>query len=77
MKSLPMFRQSRRLVTTLLSAILVASAASSFAAPTDPTGPLHLNANENLFGFSPKAQEAVIKAIESGNFYNRNELDEL
>ncbi len=77
MKSLPMLRQSRRLATTLLSAILVASAASTFAAPTDTTSPLHLNANENLFGFSPKAQEAVIKAVESGNFYNRNELDDL
>src|SRR3954466_1284672 len=77
MKSLLCLSPRRRLATALLSAVLAASAATAVAAPTDTTSPLHLNGNENLFGFSPRVQSAVTKAIESGNFYNRNDVDDL
>lgn len=73
MKSLLRF-STHHLAGSLLSVLL---AAQALAAPTDASSPLHLNGNENLFGFSPRVQAAVTKAIESGNFYNRNDVDDL
>lgn len=63
-----------RLRSLLIAASLLVSV---HAAPTDPDSPVRLGSNENAFGFTPKAKAAMIAAIESGNYYNRNELDEM
>lgn len=67
--------------STLLRLAVLASALTAFslltAAPTDTTSPLRLGSNENPFGYSPKAKEAVMKYLESANYYNRNEVDEM
>lgn len=47
------------------------------AAPVNNSDVLRLGSNENPFGFSPKAQEAMIAAISSANYYNRDVVREL
>jgi len=60
-----------------LGAALLLGCVSASAAPTDTTSPLRLGSNENPFGYSPKAKAAVIQYLESANYYNRNEVDEM
>jgi histidinol-phosphate aminotransferase len=61
----------------LHAGLAFAGLATLSAAPTDASSPLRLGSNENPFGYSPKAKEAVIRYIESANYYNRNEVDEM
>lgn len=63
----------------ILSAAAGALAVSSlvFAEPTLEKSPSRLSSNENAFGFTPKAKEAMLKYIDSGNYYNHNEVSEL
>lgn len=56
---------------------LLAFATAASAAPTDKNSPIRLGSNENAFGFSPKAKAAVLEYVESANYYNRNEVDDL
>ncbi len=67
---------SRRLVAAA-SALVFALATPLWSAPTDPESPVRLGSNENAFGYTPKAKEAMIAAIESSNYYNRNEVEEM
>lgn len=45
--------------------------------PTINDGATRISSNENPFGFSPKALERMKAALEDGNYYNHNELDEM
>jgi len=45
--------------------------------PTLENSPTRLSSNENAFGYTPKAKEAMIKYLDSGNYYNRNNVQEL
>lgn len=67
--------------TTLSSAIaalaLVAATGITTAAPLNHPDIVRLGSNENPFGFSPKAREAMIAAIDSANYYNRDVVQEL
>lgn len=67
--------------TTLSSAIaalaLVAATGTATAAPLNNPDIVRLGSNENPFGFSPKAREAMIAAIDSANYYNRDVVQEL
>lgn len=47
------------------------------AQPTLEDSPIRLSSNENAFGFTPKAKESMIKYIENGGYYNRNNVSEL
>jgi len=66
-----------RIFAYTAAGVLAAAALSLTAAPTDPESPIRLGSNENAFGYTPKAKDAMIAAIESGNYYNRNEVDEM
>lgn len=44
--------------------------------PTANDGFIRLSSNENAFGFSPKALTAMLEVLESGNYYNRNNVDD-
>ena len=46
-------------------------------APTELGSPIRLSSNENAFGYTPKAKEAMIAALDSGSYYNRNEVEKL
>eukprot|EP01034_Spumella_vulgaris_P012122 gene12122-15432_t len=59
------------------AALGLATLVTLAAAPANEDGPVRLGSNENAFGFTPKAEAALIKAIKSGNYYNRDEVDEM
>jgi histidinol-phosphate aminotransferase len=46
----------------------------TFAQPTANDGLVRLSSNENAFGFSPRAKARMLAALESGNYYNRDEV---
>lgn len=72
----PAERRSRGwLVPAFIASALCAS--SLAVTPTQVDSPVRLSSNENAFGFTPKAKEAMLKHIESGGFYNRNNVSEL
>ncbi|HEY0944410.1 MAG TPA: histidinol-phosphate transaminase [Opitutaceae bacterium] len=78
MKELSSTPLPRRLAAVALFALVAAATVARLsAAPTDPNSPVRLGSNENPFGFSPKAKEAILKYVESGNYYNRNDVDAL
>ena len=45
--------------------------------PTLENSPTRLSSNENAFGFTPKALAAMIESLESGSYYNRNDVSDL
>jgi histidinol-phosphate aminotransferase len=59
-------------------ALLALSVQASFAqgTPTANDGLIRLGSNENAFGYSPRALAAMTAVLESGNFYNRNNVDD-
>jgi histidinol-phosphate aminotransferase len=59
------------------AALGLATLVTLAAAPANEDGPVRLGSNENAFGFTPKAEAALIKAIKTGNYYNRDEVDEM
>jgi histidinol-phosphate aminotransferase len=59
------------------AALGLALALTFTASAASDDGPVRLGSNENAFGFTPKAEAALIRAIKTGNYYNRNEVDEL
>ncbi len=71
---IPRALASRR---ALFAALGLASLVNLSAAPANEDGPVRLGSNENAFGFTPKAEAALIKAIKTGNYYNRDEVEEM
>ena len=61
----------------LAAAFGLATLVTLTAAPANEDGPVRLGSNENAFGFTPKAEAALITAIKTGNYYNRDEVDEM
>ncbi|MDQ8204056.1 aminotransferase class I/II-fold pyridoxal phosphate-dependent enzyme [Pelagicoccus sp. SDUM812003] len=57
--------------------LLSAGAFAIEAAPTLENSPIRLSSNENAFGYTPNAKEAMLEAIDSGSYYNRNNVAEL
>lgn len=71
-------RQSRwALPTFLLSAALGVASLQAEVAPTLEDSPIRLSSNENAFGYTPKAKEAMVEALDGGSYYNRNNVGEL
>jgi len=69
---------ARRLTCTALLALAVLTPSQIFAGtPTINDGKTRISSNENPFGFSPKALERMKAALDSGNYYNRNDVDDL
>ena len=69
---------ARRLSSTALVALALLAPTQIFAgAPTIADGKTRISSNENPFGFSPKALERMKAALDSGNYYNRNDVDDL
>ncbi len=46
-------------------------------APTLENSPVRLSSNENAFGYTPNAKLAMMKALDGGSYYNRNDVSEL
>lgn len=70
---------ARRLVgAAVLAFASFAPAAALFAGkPTIDDGNVRISSNENPYGFTPKALERMKASLDSGNYYNGNELGEL
>ncbi len=68
-----------RLTARAFSAVVALSLATVLHAgnPTINDGAVRISSNENAFGFSPKALERMKAALESGNYYNRNDVLDL
>lgn len=56
---------------------LLTSSLLAQPAPTLENSPTRLSSNENAFGYTPKAKEAMIAALDGGSYYNRNDVSEL
>ena len=71
--------QNRSVSPLAVLCLLGALAAPSFlsAQPTLEDSPIRLSSNENAYGFTPKAKEAMMKYIKNGGYYNRNYVSEL
>ena len=65
-----------RLNKIRLAGLLLAAAFAS-AAPAPPTDMLRLGSNENPYGYTPKAEVAMVEAIKSAQYYNRTEIQAL
>ena len=75
-----MNRPSLHLGRLLAASSLAAVFAFSLAVAGEPTandGFIRLSSNENAFGFTPKASAAMTAVLESGNYYNRNNVSDL
>lgn len=68
-------RPSRRIALVLSLALAAASSLSLQAGkPTLENSPVRISSNENPFGMTPKALERMKAALDSGNYYNHNEV---
>lgn len=66
----------RQSITASLALTVFASLALA-GEPTANDGLIRLSSNENAFGFTPKATAAMAAVLESGNYYNRNDVTDL
>lgn len=68
-----------RLCRCIALVLSLASATSLVHAgkPTINDGAVRISSNENAFGFTPKALERMKAALDAGNYYNRNDVDEM
>jgi histidinol-phosphate aminotransferase len=72
------FRTLRPATASLaLAALLVASPLAFAGKPTIDDGNVRISSNENAWGFSPKALERMREVLDSGNYYNGNEVAEM
>lgn len=69
--------QFRRFLGSAAFAATLLIAPAIGAAPLAGGDVLRLGSNENPFGFSPKARDAMVAALESANYYNRDVVREL
>jgi len=60
-----------------IASSLIASSLLAEPAPTLENSPTRLSSNENAFGYTEKAKAAMIEALDSGGYYNRNNVSEL
>lgn len=68
-------RPSRRIALALSLVVAAATSASLHAGkPTLENSPVRISSNENPFGMTPKALERMKAALDSGNYYNHNEV---
>jgi histidinol-phosphate aminotransferase len=68
----------RRVTTTALLALALLSPSLAFAGkPLINDGNTRISSNENPYGFTPKALARMKDAIDSGNYYNHDEVDEM
>lgn len=68
---------SRRLALLAMASLACTGLALHAGPPTLNDGKTRISSNENAFGFSPKAIERMKATLESGNYYNRNNVDDL
>ncbi len=74
--SLPGLRRSRAQTLSLVAALSLATFLHA-GSPTAGTDVTRIGSNENAFGFTPKALERMKAALDAGNYYNRNDVDDL
>ncbi len=76
--STPVVRRMRNWIAPVaIAGSLLASSLVGEPAPTLKDSPTRLSSNENAFGYTPKAKAAMIKALESGSYYNWNNIGDL
>lgn len=63
-----------RSLLLLATGLLLAPALLTAGLPTAGERPYRLSSNENAFGYSPKALAAMKAVLESGNYYNWNNV---
>lgn len=76
MKKISRHASRRKSLFTPVLAVLF-TASWSIGAPSLENSPTRLSSNENAFGYTPNAKEAMIKYIDSGSYYNRNNVMDL
>lgn len=64
-------------IPAAIAGTLVTSSLVGEPAPTLENSPIRLSSNENAFGYTPKAKEAMLKALDGGSYYNWNDVGEL
>ena len=74
LSSLPFRRGS---IAALLAVSFLAPSPAFAGKPTINDGNTRISSNENPYGFSPKALERMKAALESGNYYNQNEVADM
>jgi histidinol-phosphate aminotransferase len=74
--NLTRFDSARRSVLSVGLALLLTPSFLA-AGPTLNDGNIRISSNENAFGYTPKALERMRDALESGNYYNGNEVAEM
>jgi histidinol-phosphate aminotransferase len=78
MKNISATLTARRLTSTTLLALALLAPSQIFAGqPTINDGKIRITGNENPFGFTPKALERMKAALDSGNYYNHNDVADL
>ncbi|MBC2606502.1 pyridoxal phosphate-dependent aminotransferase [Pelagicoccus albus] len=70
-------RKCRWLAPMAVASALLTSSLIGEPAPTLEDSPIRLSSNENAFGYTPKAKAEMIKALDGGSYYNRNNVGEL
>lgn len=76
--STPVVRRMRNwLAPVAIAGALTTSSLVGEPAPTLEDSPIRLSSNENAFGYTPKAKAAIIKALDGGGYYNRNDVNDL
>jgi histidinol-phosphate aminotransferase len=71
------FRALGWLSAALLGITLIPAFTYAKVAPTEVDSPIRLSSNENAYGYSENAKAAMVKYLDSGSFYNRNDVEEL
>ncbi len=67
----------KRSAHLVLGLALVCAPLAHAGKPTLDDGNVRISSNENAFGFTPKALERMRDALDSGNYYNGNEVAEM
>lgn len=62
---------------SVFGGILISVSSHAEPAPTLEGSALRLSSNENAFGYTGKAKDAVIKYLDGGSYYNRNNVSDL
>ncbi|MCH6256385.1 aminotransferase class I/II-fold pyridoxal phosphate-dependent enzyme [Puniceicoccaceae bacterium K14] len=78
MSKISIYQKSMRSgLMSVLGGIALSFSLSAEPAPTLKDSLIRLSSNENAFGYSPKAQAAIVEALDGGSYYNRNDVADL
>ena len=77
MNTLLLLRRSPLALAPFLALALALAPNLHAGKPTINDADVRLSSNENPFGFSPKALERMKAALDSGNYYNHNDVGDM